>query len=132
MSCWVAPTLAAEIWQIPLELLMSRIRSGEIPVRDEDGFQFVDVAPFGPRVERPHRATPDRPPMSTPADAGESATVVTDAKAAALASPAVAAADDENEMGPEDNTASVTLGDWRTARRKTGRTRLPPPRRPAA
>ena len=68
MSCWVAPTLAAEIWQISLELLMSRIASGEIPVRDEDGFLFVDVAPYGSRIERPNKAPHERPAMCTPAD----------------------------------------------------------------
>ena len=156
MSCWVAPTLAAEIWQIPLDLLMSRIASGEIPVRDEDGFLFVDVAPYGPRVERPNRAPQDRPATFTAVasdvihatddhagefhdskdddddeeDDGDSPLMVSDEEAMALLTfpTPPAAASDDDEMGPEDDTASKTLGDWRAARRKVGRTRVPPPR----
>ena len=133
MSCWVAPTLAAEIWQISVELIMSRIAKGEIPVRDEDGFLFVDVAPYGPRVERPNRPPHERPAMCTPADNDDTPLMVTDAEAAALAMPepvpASSSADNvDDEMGPEDDTASVTLGDWRAARRKTARTRTPPPK----
>jgi hypothetical protein len=140
MSCWVAPTLAAEIWQISLELLMSRIASGEIPVREEDGFIFVDVAPYGPRVERPNRAPHERPATFTAVD-GDSALMITEAEAAALSMPPTPPTppvptraddddddDDDDEMGPEDETASQTLGDWRTIRRKTARTRVPPPK----
>lgn len=138
MSCWVAPTLAAEIWQISLDLLMSRIASGEIPVRDEDGFLFVDVAPYGPRLERPSRAPEHRPATFTPvaapdaddaADPYDSPLMVTDEEAMALSLPASPTPSaDESEMGPEDETASKTLGDWRAARRKAARTRVPPPR----
>jgi hypothetical protein len=130
MSCWVAPTLAAEIWQISLELLMSRIASGEIPVRDEDGFLFVDVAPYGHRVERPNRAPHERPATFTAIEGDAATLMVTDEEAAALTMPPplpqATAADDE--IGPEDETASKTLGDWRAIRRKTARMRVPPPR----
>src|SRR5688500_1545407 len=141
MSCWVAPTRAAEIWQISVELLMSRIDSGEIPVRREDGFLFVDVAPYVPPLERPLRPAHERPAAFTPADADDAndaddtPLMVTDAEAAALtmpepleAAPLTQTADADDEMGPEDDTASVTLDDWRAARRKTARTRTPPPR----
>jgi hypothetical protein len=134
MSCWVAPTLAAEIWQISLELLMSRIASGEIPVRNEDGFIFVDVAPYGHRVERPNRAPRERPAMCTPIE-NDGPLMVTEAEAAALSfepppplSLASAALAADEEMGPADETASTTLGDWRAVRRKTARTRVPPPK----
>jgi hypothetical protein len=136
MSCWVAPTLAAEIWQIPLEQLMRRIESGEIPARREDGFTFVDVAPYGPRVERPNRAPQDRPAMCVPIgddDHDDELQVrITDEETAALVTIDSAKKDDDDaadfsEMGPADDTASVTLGDWRSARRKAGRTRIPPP-----
>ena len=134
MSCWVAPTLAAEIWQISLELLMSRIASGEIPVRDEDGFLFVDVAPYGSRVERPIRSPGERPAMCTPAPgADDTPLMVTDEEAAALSMPEIPSipalsSSAEDEMGPEDETASKSLGDWRDIRRKTARMRIPPPK----
>jgi hypothetical protein len=40
--------------------------------------------------------------------------------------------DEEDERGPEDETASVDLGDWRAARKKASRLRVPPPRRQPA
>ena len=43
MSCWVVPSLAAEVWQIPLEQILRRIRDGELPVRLEDGDVWVCV-----------------------------------------------------------------------------------------
>ena len=136
MPCWVAPTLAAEFWRIPIEQLMRRIESGEIPVRREDGFLFVDVAPYGSRIERPNRAPGERPATWVTIDtveespaAEEPAVMVTDEEATILLMPA----NDEAEMGPLDDTASTNLGDWRAARRKAGRTRVPPqPRRLSA
>ena len=128
MSCWVAPTLAAEIWQISLDILMSRIASGEIPVRDEDGFLFVDVAPYGPRLERPIGRPEHRPAMCTPVEADAAELMVTDEEAAALAMPPPTVRASDDEMGPDDETASTSLGDWRAARRKASRTRIPPPK----
>jgi hypothetical protein len=144
MPCWVAPTLAAELWHIPLPELMRRIESGEIPVRREDGFMFVDVAPYGARVERPIPPH-ERPDTFVTIDAidGESldeevappasdepAVLVTDEEASVLLMPS----SDELELGPADDTASVNLGDWRAARRKAARSRIPPkpPRRLSA
>ena len=132
MPCWVAPTLAAEIWRIPIEQLMRRIESGEIPVRREDGFLFVDVAPYGPRVERPNHPPGERPATYVTIDTVEEpepAVMVTDEEATVLLMPS----SDEAEMGPADDTASTNLGDWRAARRKAARTRVPPtPRRLSA
>jgi len=63
--------------------------------------------------------------------------MVTEDEAAALSLPpmllplALASGHDEgadDEMGPADETASKSLGDWRTIRRKTARTRVPPPK----
>ena len=141
MPCWVAPTLAAELWHIPLAELMRRIEGGQIPVRREDGFMFVDVAPYGARVERPICAPHERPETyvtietidgesldeepAENAETAEPAVLVTDEEATVLLMPS----SDEAEMGPADDTASVNLGDWRAARRKAGRTRVPPPPR---
>lgn len=144
MSCWVAPTLAAELWHIPLDELWRRIASGEIPVRDEDGFQFVDVAPHGPTVSRPNLPPDQRPPTFTVVDQDafgevvadalrigepveDEIVIVTDDEIVAMY-PAAAAHVDE-EMGPEDETASLNLGDWRAARKRAGRMRVPPPPR---
>jgi hypothetical protein len=114
MSCWVVPALAAELWHIPLEHLLRGIRDGLIPSHDEQGFTFVDVASTGPRPKPPptfvlasEGERDGSPPPDEPADAVEP------------------------EEGFEDNTASKDLGDWRAARRKASRLRIPPPRRPS-
>lgn len=39
------------------------------------------------------------------------------------------AIDDEESQSPDDDEASVDLGDWRAARRRIGMTRIPPGRR---
>src|SRR5262245_49533140 len=103
MSCWVVPSLAADIWHIPLEQLWRRIREGQIPTRQEDGFTFVDMAPDGPKIQRP--------PTFTMAESEHKEHIESD----------VSEEDEEDERGPEDMTASVDLGDWRAARKKNAR-----------
>ena len=110
MSCWVVPSLAADIWHIPLEQLWRRIREGQIPTHTEEGFTFVDMAPDG---AKPHKI--QRPPTFTMAESDQTASEQQQEQ-------------EEDERGPEDDTASVELGDWRAARKKIGRTRVPPRR----
>ena len=45
MSCWVVPTLAAELWGVPLEQVMGEIRAGAVVSKLDYGFTLVDVAP---------------------------------------------------------------------------------------
>src|SRR4051794_39524128 len=81
MSCWVVPSLAAEMWRIPLEQVWRRIRAGEIAIKEENGFTFVDVAPYGPRVTKPNLPPAERPNPFEPVEAER----VTEDEAAALA-----------------------------------------------
>ena len=112
MSCWVVPSLAAEIWRIPLTEVMRRIDEGLLPVREEDGFTFVDVAPDGPRIGQPSLRPQDRPATFTIVEDDQSMS-------------------DECEDGPLDvEETSAPLGDWRAARTRAGRTRIAPSRRP--
>ena len=124
MSCWVVPSLAAELWQMPLEILLRCMREGEITSKQEDGFTFVDVAPGGPKLTRPMTPPHLRPPTFT-----------TMAKDDLIPPPPPPPSpSDENaepEEGFEDETASKELGDWRAARRKASRLRIPPPKRTA-
>jgi hypothetical protein len=127
MSCWVVPSLAAELWQIPLEQVLKRIRDGEITVRVEDGFLFVDVAPYGPRIERPIVLKGERPPTFTPAeDAGAS---ISEEELIVLEAQTSVEVEEEDELGAVDETESKVLGDWRGARKKAARQRIPPPPR---
>ncbi|MEO6435102.1 MAG: hypothetical protein ABIP55_04995 [Tepidisphaeraceae bacterium] len=125
MSCWVVPSLAAEVWRIPLEQVLRRIREGEIAVREEDGFTFVDVAPYGPRVERPMLSPGERPTMFAAAEE----TPVTLEELTALDEISTRDKSSDDELGTVDETESEELGDWRAARRKVGRQRIPPPPR---
>src|SRR2546421_8562342 len=110
MSCWVVPSLAAEIWRIPLTEVMRRIEEGQLAVREEDGFTFVDVAPDGPRISRPSLPPHQRPATFMPVEV-----------------------DDESEDGPLDvEETSAPMGDWRAARTRAGRTRIAPRRLTAA
>jgi hypothetical protein len=49
MSCWVVPTLAAELWGVPVDGVLGRIRAGLLASRTMDGLLVVDVAAgYGP------------------------------------------------------------------------------------
>ena len=122
MSCWVVPSLAAEVWQIPLAEVLQRISEGEIAVRVEGGFTFVDVAPNGPRVERPNLPPGERPPTWAVATDDP----VTDEEVSALS---ISSESEADELAAEDETESKVLGDWRASRRKVARQRIPPPPR---
>ena len=126
MSCWVVPTLAAELWQMPLELLLRFIRDGKVTSKQEDGFTFVDMAPGGPKLVRPMTPPHLRPPTYTLAKSDD----------VPAPPPPIEQSHDSNEEperepeeGFEDETASTELGDWRTARRKNSRLRVPPAKR---
>ena len=53
MSCWVVPSVAAELWGCTIDAVMSKIQNGHVATRDEAGWTFVDVAPDSPTMESP-------------------------------------------------------------------------------
>jgi hypothetical protein len=55
MSSWVVPSVAAEIWNVAVETILSQIKSGQLPTRQEAGFLFVDIDPS------PTLAAPSKP-----------------------------------------------------------------------
>src|SRR5438309_12109172 len=50
MSCWVVPSVAAELWGCPMQTVLDAIRAGQLPSREENGWMFVDVAPDSPNL----------------------------------------------------------------------------------
>src|SRR5438477_9566377 len=48
MSCWVVPTVAAELWGCSVDEVMDSIYRGNVPSKEESGWTFVDVAPESP------------------------------------------------------------------------------------
>jgi hypothetical protein len=115
---------------MPLEMLLRCMRDGQIVSKQEDGFTFVDMAPGGPKLSRPMTPAHLRPPTFTMAKEN-----VTPPPPPPPPSPSPSPSpSDENaepEEGFEDDTASKELGDWRSARRKASRLRIPPPKRPS-
>ena len=103
MSCWVVPSIAADIWGVSVQQILDRMSAGSIPSKSESGFTFVDVAPESPRMESPKART--TPPTYT---------VVTHEEIAAL----VGDVDADEE--------SLALGDWRAARDDAQQLRRPP------
>jgi hypothetical protein len=64
MSCWVVPSVAADLWGISVDQLMESVRRGEVPSRQEYHFLLIDVAPDSPQMPapQPYKATPAAPP----------------------------------------------------------------------
>jgi hypothetical protein len=108
MSCWVVPMVAAEMWGVPVDAVLQKARSGEVPTKSENGFMFIDVAPDSPRCDPPACMRPPRPPTYT---------AVTGEEIAALLET------------PEDEVLAVPMPveDFRSARKLAGRLRRPPP-----
>jgi hypothetical protein len=118
MPTWVAPSIAAEMWRVSLDSLMSQIRSGQISAKVEEGFTFVDVDPYG---------VPPRPPRSRPIDRKDDhpATyrgLTADELNALQAAEKTLAGVDEPQL------ASWQQKHWREARQFVQRTRIPPRR----
>jgi hypothetical protein len=105
MSCWVVPTIAAELWGVPLQQVLDGMKAGHIPFKDELGRSFVDVAPDSPKLQTPAAMRQPTPPTFT---------VVTSEELVALT-------DDETEDQP-----TMDLGDWREARDNAEKRRRPP------
>ena len=99
MSCWVVPTVAAELWGCSVETILERARSGVVPTKTENGFMFIDVAPDSDRCAAPKSI---RPPTFTTVAAMQ---IVRDEEPAA-------------RLGTHD--------DWRSGRVLASRSRKPP------
>ena len=118
MSCWVVPTIAAELWGVSVDHVLDCVRNGQLASRREAGFTFVDIAP---------EATVNTPPTYT---------IITPEEFAALTghAPADAAVDVSDEVDVEivddESAAEAESGklDWRQARVETSRMRIAPRR----
>lgn len=51
MSCWVVPSVAAELWGVTVSQILDRAGRGEIPSRQELGFTMVDISPDTPAIQ---------------------------------------------------------------------------------
>lgn len=111
MSCWVVPTVAAELWGVPVDSILHRMGDGSIPSKHENGFTFIDVAPDSPVIEKPKALRPPPPPTYR---------VVTREEFRALVGDLM---DEDEEDGVEN---------WRLGRSEASRMRRPPEAPPEA
>src|SRR5687768_18476973 len=51
MSCWVAATVAAELWGISVKEVLERVQPGEVKSQTDLGFLVVDVAPHARKLQ---------------------------------------------------------------------------------
>ena len=119
MSCWVVPTVAAELWGVSVEHVIQCIRDGRLLSRSEAGFTFVDIAPETSAV---------KPPTYT---------VITPEEFAALTGHGpedvvMKLAEDDAEAVDveivEDDVESGNISEWRVAREQASRMRIAPRR----
>ena len=108
MSCWVVPSVAAELWGVSVEQVQARIRDGSLPSKQDSGFTVIDVAPDSPVVETPKPLRPPPPPTYRAVTREEIQALVGD-----LAD--LDFADDESEVEH-----------WRRGRSEASRIRRPP------
>jgi hypothetical protein len=116
MACWVAPTVAAEYWNVPVEQVLERIARGEIPSKSLGSFTLVDIHPHTP--EPGGNATLSRAEVKVLVGGAEELAA---AQSAAYGADAVL---DEIEQA-----ALRDAGDWRAARKMSGAKRRAPARK---
>jgi hypothetical protein len=132
MSCWVVPTIAAELWGIPVQQVMDGMKSGTIPSKTESGFTFVDVAPNSPVFRARGSDRNDPPPPTYTAVSMEELAVLTatedrpQVENLQFDDPQVEGA--QHDAHDEHDEHTIDLGDWREARDAAERRR----RRPTA
>jgi len=120
MSCWVVPAVAAEFWGLSIEAVLQRVRDGHISHKTEQGFLFVDVAPWSTDYVAPKLGP--KPPTFTLISDDEPAD--TDNHEGAEISQ-----DDEDELlAPlsDEESESFSQLNWDQVRQQVGRTRRPP------
>src|SRR4051812_10985650 len=61
MSCWVLPSVAADLWGVSLDAVLEQVRAGAVASKIDEGSLVVDVGPLAPRP-----APADRPAAPVP------------------------------------------------------------------
>ena len=146
MSCWVAPSIAAELWGISVEQVLQRAREGTVASRTDVGFFLVDVAPPKPETfvaitPEEQAALGDGPdeqagvtqPVPAPLEPFPVAAAPVPVPAPLIPAP-VAPADDElpNDVAAEEPRPAVPFEEWRKVRSRTAFRRVPPRRSASA
>ena len=132
MSCWVVPSVAAELWGCSVQSVLDAIAAGHVPHSIENGWTFVDVAPDSPTVRTP-KALRDATPPTYNVVTPDELQALTGYPIPGFDSPAPSIAEHDDEAGPlpmeEERSGMHT--NWRKARERVARTRKPPAMRAA-
>src|ERR1051325_11426675 len=110
MSCWVVPSVAAELWGCTVDRVLSAVSNRNVACKEDAGLMFVDVAPDSPKLQTPKSVLPPIP---------DTYSIVSHAEAVALAEP----------MEPEEQYEME--GDWRKIRQTVSASRRAPLRQAA-
>jgi hypothetical protein len=108
MSCWVVPSVAAELWGCTIDAVLCAIRNGNVPTKEDAGWTFVDVAPESPKLAAPKAVRPQTP---------ETFAVVSQAEHMTLVQP---------PEQQEEHQEREMHGDWRKIRRDVAALRRAP------
>lgn len=65
MSCWVVPSIAADLWGVSVQQVIDGVKAGSIPSKTDAGFTFIDVAPDSPKLSTPKPMRKPAPPTYT-------------------------------------------------------------------
>ena len=126
MPCWVAPVVAAELWGVSLEHVITAMADGTLPSRQEYGFTLVDVAPHVGAHQTTRR--PNQPPPPTYVVIETSDEPVPQVP---VVEPVPAPVNESaySELPPLDEEEDdVPIMHWRVVRSRVGRSRQPPRR----
>jgi hypothetical protein len=127
MPCWVAPVVAAELWGVSLEHVITAMADGTLPSQQEYGFTLVDVAPHVAQNQTTRR--PNRPPPPTYVVVDEPDAPAPPFPAPLEAPPPPIDESAWSELPPLDEEEDdVPITHWREVRSRVGRSRQPPRR----
>ena len=129
MSCWVVAMVAAEMWGVPVEQILAKVRSGEVPSKAEDGFLFIDVAPGSPRCDPPKSLRQPHPPtyvVISRADLDALSAIDQSADPPPPADATTAAKANTGDSADESIPMPISIDDWRRGRNTASRSRRAP------
>ena len=117
MPSWVAPSVAAEIWGVSVDHILSGIANGSIPSFVDGQFLFVDMAGHGFAQSTPRRET---------RVTAEEIRALTFEPIVRPAQNDSAEEDEDIPIDEDDSDSSRDVALWRTARQQASHFRRPP------
>lgn len=121
MPCWVVPSVASEIWHVPVDQILAAIKSGKLAHKAENGFTFVDVDPHAALPAAPPPRARVKPISYKVVRSRENDQPLQLPRPAEVITPA-----EQEELAAAEATPTSAMGDWRRGRRGATARRTPP------